>query len=113
MTTPSHLQPVILPYNGVWPRIAPDAFIAPGAVVIGDVEIGAQASVWFNATIRGDTAPIRIGARSNVQDGATLHVDANAPCVVGDDVTIGHNAVVHGTTIGNGVTIGMGSIILS
>jgi carbonic anhydrase/acetyltransferase-like protein (isoleucine patch superfamily) len=104
---------VILPHNGEWPRIAADAFIAPGAVVIGDVEIGPQASVWFHATIRGDVAPIRIGARSNVQDGAVLHVDADAPCTVGEDVTIGHNAVVHGTTIGNGVTIGMGSIILS
>jgi carbonic anhydrase/acetyltransferase-like protein (isoleucine patch superfamily) len=104
---------VILPFNGVWPRIAPDAFVAPGAVVVGDVEIGALASVWFHVTIRGDVAPIRVGARSNVQDGSVLHVDPDAPCLVGDDVTIGHGAIVHGTTVEDGVTIGMGAIVLS
>jgi carbonic anhydrase/acetyltransferase-like protein (isoleucine patch superfamily) len=99
--------------NGISPRIAADVFIAPGAVVAGDVEIGPGSSVWFNAVIRGDVAPVRIGARTNVQDGAVLHVDRDAPCVVGDDVTIGHRAIVHGTTVGNGVTVGMGSILLS
>jgi carbonic anhydrase/acetyltransferase-like protein (isoleucine patch superfamily) len=99
--------------NGISPRIAPDVFIAPGAVVAGDVEIGPRSSVWFNAVIRGDVAPIRIGARSNVQDGAVLHVDPDSPCIVGDDVTIGHRAIVHGCTVGNGVTVGMGSILLS
>jgi carbonic anhydrase/acetyltransferase-like protein (isoleucine patch superfamily) len=99
--------------DGVAPRIADDVFIAPGAVVAGDVEIGPGSSVWFNAVIRGDSAPIRIGARTNVQDGAVLHVDPDAPCAVGDDVTIGHGAIVHGTTIGNGVTIGMGATVLS
>jgi carbonic anhydrase/acetyltransferase-like protein (isoleucine patch superfamily) len=107
------IPPFVFAVNGISPRIAPDVFIAPGAVVVGDVEIGPGSSVWFNAVIRGDVAPIRIGARSNVQDGAVLHVDPNAPCIVGDDVTIGHRAVVHGTTVGNGVTIGMGSIVLS
>ncbi|HEY7035850.1 MAG TPA: gamma carbonic anhydrase family protein [Thermomicrobiales bacterium] len=105
--------PFVLAVNGISPRIAPDVFIAPGAVVVGDVEIGPGSSVWFNAVIRGDVAPVRIGARTNVQDGAVLHVDPNAPCIVGDDVTIGHRAVVHGTTVGNGVTVGMGSIVLS
>jgi carbonic anhydrase/acetyltransferase-like protein (isoleucine patch superfamily) len=104
---------VILPYNGIWPRIAADAFVAPGAVIAGDVEIGAEASVWFHVTIRGDVAPVRIGARSNVQDGSVLHVDPDAPCVVGEDVTIGHGAIVHGTTVEDGVTIGMGAIVLS
>ncbi len=104
---------LVLPFGGVWPRIAPDVFLAPGSVVVGDVEIGADSSVWFQAMIRGDVAPVRIGARSNVQDGAVIHVDANAPCTVGDDVTIGHGASVHGTTVGNGTTIGMGSIVLS
>ena len=116
MSTSRHseaLRPVLLPYNGIWPRIAADAFVAPGAVIAGDVEIGPQASVWFHVTIRGDVAPVRVGARSNVQDGAVLHVDPDAPCVVGEDVTIGHGAIVHGTTVEDGVTIGMGAIVLS
>jgi carbonic anhydrase/acetyltransferase-like protein (isoleucine patch superfamily) len=95
------------------PRLAADVYLAPGAVVIGDVEIGPGTSVWFNAVLRGDVAPIRIGARSNVQDGAVLHVDRGTPCVVGDEVTIGHGAIVHATTVGNGVTIGMGAVVLS
>jgi carbonic anhydrase/acetyltransferase-like protein (isoleucine patch superfamily) len=95
------------------PRIAPDVFLAPGSVVAGDVQIGPGSSVWFNAVIRGDAAPVRIGSRTNVQDGAVLHVDPDAPCVVGDDVTIGHRAIVHGATVGDFVTIGMGSIVLS
>ena len=105
--------PLVLALGGVAPRIAPDVYLAPCAVVVGDVEIGPASSVWFNATIRGDVAPIRIGARSNVQDSAVLHVDAGTPCLVGDDVTIGHGAIVHGTTVGNGVTIGMGAVALS
>jgi carbonic anhydrase/acetyltransferase-like protein (isoleucine patch superfamily) len=82
-------------------------------VVIGDVEIGEESSIWFNAVIRGDVAPIRIGRGSNVQDGAVLHLDTGTPCIVGDEVTIGHGAIVHGTTVGDGVTIGMGAVVLS
>jgi len=104
---------VVRPFGGVWPRIAENAFLAPGAVVVGDVEIGPGASVWFNATLRGDVAPIRLGRGSNVQDNAVLHVDAGQPCLVGEDVTIGHGAIVHGCTVGDGVTIGMGAIVLS
>jgi carbonic anhydrase/acetyltransferase-like protein (isoleucine patch superfamily) len=103
----------LVPVNGVLPRLAPDVYLAPGAMVIGDVEIGSGSSVWFNAVIRGDVAPIRIGERSNVQDGAVLHVDTGTPCLVGDEVTIGHSAVVHATTVGDGVTIGMGAVVLS
>jgi carbonic anhydrase/acetyltransferase-like protein (isoleucine patch superfamily) len=99
--------------NGVCPKIAADVFIAPGAIVAGDVEIGAGSSVWFNAVLRGDVAPIRVGERSNVQDGAVLHVDPGTPCIVGNDVTVGHSAIVHGTVVGDGVTIGMGAIVLS
>lgn len=99
--------------NGVAPRIAADVYIAPGAIVAGDVEIGPGSSIWFNAVLRGDVAPIRVGARSNVQDNAVLHVDPGTPCVVGDDVTIGHGAIVHGTIVGDGVTIGMGAVVLS
>ena len=110
---PGDLRPVILPFNGVWPRIAGDAFIAPGAVIVGDVEIGAGASVWFHVTIRGDVAPIRVGARSNVQDGTVLHVDSGAPCEIADDVTIGHGAIVHASVVEAGATIGMGAVVLS
>ncbi len=110
---PGEFRPVILPFNGVWPRIAPDAFIAPGTVVVGDVEIGPGASVWFHVTIRGDVAPIRVGARSNVQDGTVLHVDSGVPCLIADDVTIGHGAIVHASVVESGVTIGMGAIVLS
>jgi carbonic anhydrase/acetyltransferase-like protein (isoleucine patch superfamily) len=104
---------LLLPFDGVFPHLAEGVYLAPGAVVIGDVEIGEDSSVWFNAVIRGDVAPIRIGKGSNVQDGAVLHVDRGTPCLVGDDVTIGHAAVVHGTTVGDGVTIGMGATVLS
>lgn len=104
---------LLLSFAGVFPRVAEGVYLAPGAVVIGDVEIGEESSVWFNAVIRGDVAPIRIGRGSNVQDNAVLHVDRGTPCVVGDEVTIGHAAVVHGTTVGDGVTIGMGATVLS
>ena len=104
---------IILPWNGRWPEIADSAFVAPGAVVIGDVVIGPEAGIFFQATVRGDIAPIRIGPRSNVQDGSILHVNRDAPCIIGADVTIGHGAIVHGTTIEDGALIGMGSIVMS
>jgi carbonic anhydrase/acetyltransferase-like protein (isoleucine patch superfamily) len=104
---------LVLPFNGIFPRIATGVFLAPGSVVIGDVEIGEESSIWFYAVIRGDVAQIRIGQRSNVQDGAVLHLDTGTPCIVGNEVTIGHGAIVHGTTVGDGVTIGMGAVVLS
>lgn len=104
---------VILPYEGVWPDIAESAFIAPTAVVIGNVTIAEQASVWYHATVRGDIAPITIGERSNVQDNTVVHVNMDAPVVIGRDVTIGHSAIIHGTTIGDGAVIGMGAVIMS
>ncbi len=88
-------------------------FLAPGAVVIGDVRIGAQSSVWYNAVLRGDTNAITISPRSNVQDGAVIHVDAGAPCVIGQGVTVGHRAVVHGAIVEDHVLIGIGAIVLS
>lgn len=106
-------EALILPFNGVFPRIAAGVYLAPGSVVIGDVEIGEESSIWFNAVLRGDVAPIRVGRRSNVQDGAVLHLDRGTPCIVGDEVTIGHGAIVHGTSVGDGVTIGMGAVVLS
>lgn len=103
----------ILPYQGVWPRIADDAYIAPTAVIAGDVTIGSQASVWFGAVLRGDTAPITIGERTNIQDGCVLHADIGMPCVVGADCSVGHNAIIHGATIGDHVLIGMGATVLT
>jgi carbonic anhydrase/acetyltransferase-like protein (isoleucine patch superfamily) len=104
---------IILPYLGAWPEIADTAFVAPGAVVIGNVTLGEDVSVWFNTTLRGDIAPISIGSGSNVQDGSVVHVNSDAPVVVGERTTIGHTAIVHGTTIGDDVMIGMGAIIMS
>ena len=103
----------IFSYQGVWPTIADDVFIAPGAVVVGNVTIGEGASIWYNAVVRGDSAPIMIGRRTNVQDNATLHVDADAPLTIGEECTIGHNAVVHGATLGDRVLVGMQAVILS
>ncbi len=100
-------------YENREPRIDPTAFVAPGARVAGDVWLGPQASVWFNAVLRGDSDAVRVGARTNVQDNAVLHTDAGKPCVVGDDCTIGHGAIVHGCRVGDACLIGMGSIVLS
>lgn len=104
---------IILPFRGAWPEIDRRAFIAPGAVVVGHVSIGQESSVWFQTTVRGDIAPISIGARSSVQDGTVIHVNEDAPVAIGNDVTIGHGAVIHGTTIGDRVVVGIGAIILS
>ncbi len=103
----------ILPYQGKWPQLAPDVFLAEGAVVIGDVTIGEGSSVWYNAVVRGDIAPIRIGRRTNIQDNCTLHVDEGVPCIIGDECSIGHGAVVHGATLGDHVLVGMNAVILS
>jgi carbonic anhydrase/acetyltransferase-like protein (isoleucine patch superfamily) len=105
------------------PSIHPTVFIATGAIVVGDVGISEDSSVWFNAVLRGDTEPIRIGRRTNIQDGCILHADPGFPCKLGDGVTVGHGAIVHGATVKddcligmrsvlmNGVTVGTGSII--
>jgi carbonic anhydrase/acetyltransferase-like protein (isoleucine patch superfamily) len=104
---------IIRAYAGVWPRIHPDAWIAPGAVVVGDVEIGADSSLWYGSVLRGDVHSIRIGARSNLQDGCILHVTRDRfACLLGDEVTVGHRAVVHGCRVGDGALIGIGAIVL-
>jgi gamma-carbonic anhydrase len=103
----------VLPYNGIWPTIAEDVFIAPGAMVIGNVTIHEGASIWYNAVVRGDSAPIVIGRRTNIQDNCTLHVDADAPLTIGDECTVGHGAIVHGATVGNRVLIAMNAVVLS
>jgi Carbonic anhydrases/acetyltransferases, isoleucine patch superfamily len=99
-------------FLGRSPRVAPSAFIAPGAFITGDVTLGEEVSVWPGCSLRGDIAPIRIGAHSNVQDGSVVHVADDLPAVVGEWVTIGHKALVHACTIGNEVLVGMGAIIL-
>jgi carbonic anhydrase/acetyltransferase-like protein (isoleucine patch superfamily) len=101
---------------GEWPqrlRLDPTAFIAPGAVVVGAVTMGARASVWFNAVVRGDSAEVVIGEASNIQDGTIVHEDDNMPARIGRRVTIGHRAVIHGCTIEDECLIGMGAIVLS
>lgn len=104
---------MIMNYQGKTPNIGDGVFIAPTAVIIGDVTLGAGSSVWFNAVVRGDLAPIHIGAGTNIQDNCTLHADTGIPLNIGSHVTVGHNAVVHGCTIGPNVLIGMGAVILN
>jgi carbonic anhydrase/acetyltransferase-like protein (isoleucine patch superfamily) len=105
--------PTILGFDGASPRLAPTAWIAPGAVVVGDVEIGDGSSVWFQTVVRGDVNRIRIGARTNVQDLTMVHVTGGThPTVVGDDVTIGHRVVLHGCTVGDRCLVGIGAVVL-
>ena len=104
----------IRPYRGILPTIARSAFIDESAQVIGDVVIGEESSVWMQSVIRGDVNYIRIGDRSNVQDGTIVHVQVHThPTIIGHDVTIGHGAIVHGCTIKDRVLVGMGAIILN
>jgi len=95
------------------PRMAPGTFIAWNAEVAGDVQLGQDVSVWFGTTVRADVAGIRIGDGSNLQDGVVVHVNTNQPCVVGSNVTVGHRAILHGCTVGDGSLIGMGAILLN
>ena len=105
---------MLRPYRGVQPRVDPSAFIDDSAQVIGDVEIGEESSVWMNVVIRGDVNHIRIGRRTNVQDGSVVHVMIRThPTTIGDNVTIGHGALVHGCTIEGQCLIGMGAILLN
>lgn len=104
---------IIRPLLGKVPQIGPNTFLAETAVIIGDVTIGQECSIWYHVVIRGDVHYIRIGNRTNIQDGAVLHCTyQKAPLEVGDEVTIGHGAIVHGCRIGNRVLIGMGAIVL-
>jgi carbonic anhydrase/acetyltransferase-like protein (isoleucine patch superfamily) len=103
----------VIPFEGIAPRIHPSVFIAAGARIIGDVRIGAESSIWFNVVLRGDVHFIRIGRRTNVQDLTMCHVTHKRyPLVIGDDVTVGHSAVLHGATIGDRALIGMGATVL-
>lgn len=108
-----HNGPIILPYEGKVPRIHRSAYIAPDAVIIGDVEIGPDASVFYGCVLRGDVGKIRVGARTNIQDNSVLHTEADTPCILGDDVTVGHLALVHASNVGNGTLVGMKSALLT
>ena len=101
-----------IPYKGVWPRLHPSVFVAEGAMIVGDVEIGEQSSVWFNAVVRGDIFPIKIGKRTNIQDGCVLHVRVGMSVTVGDEVTFGHGVMAHGCEIGDLCLLGIGCVIL-
>jgi carbonic anhydrase/acetyltransferase-like protein (isoleucine patch superfamily) len=104
---------VIRAYLEAEPRIHERAWIAPGAVVVGDVVIGEDSSIWYGAVVRGDVERIRIGVRSNIQDQSTIHVTQDRhPAVIGDEVTVGHRAVVHGCTVEDRALIGIGAIVL-
>ena len=106
-------MPVILPVNGISPQMGNDCFIAPNATIVGDVVMGDQCSVWFNAVIRGDVNSIRLGNKVNVQDGAVIHCTfERSKTIIGNNVSIGHNAIVHGCVIDDNVLIGMGSIVM-
>lgn len=97
----------------VRPRIAASAFVAPGAVVLGDVTLGERASVWYAAVLRGDMAPISIGDDTNIQDGTIVHVDEGVPCRIGRRVGVGHRVILHGCTVEDECLVGMGSILLN
>lgn len=109
----------LITLNGKTPKIDPSAFVAPGVRLIGDIEIGPEASIWYNCVLRGDVNRIRIGARTNIQDGSVLHVDsprlghdAGHPTIIGEDVLIGHMAMVHGCLLHDRAFIGLGAIVM-
>ena len=110
---------LIKPFDGITPKIAPDAFIAETAVIIGDVEIGAGASIWYGCVLRGDSNSIKVGARTNIQDGSVVHVDSpypghdeGHPTIIGEEVLIGHLAMVHGCILHDRAFVGLGAIVM-
>jgi carbonic anhydrase/acetyltransferase-like protein (isoleucine patch superfamily) len=106
-------MPLIKPFKSHQPQIAADVFVAENATIIGEVEIGAQSSIWYQAVLRGDVGAIRIGERTNIQDGAILHcTTGRTPVLVGNDVVVGHRAILHGCTVEDEALIGMGAIVL-
>ena len=103
----------ILTYRNIIPQVAKNCFIAPGAMVIGQVDLKEGSSIWHNAVLRGDINKITIGKNSNIQDNSVVHGDSDYPVKVGDNVSVGHSAVIHGCTIGNNVLIGMNATVLN
>ncbi len=108
-----HLTGMLRNYRGISPRIAPSAYIDPGAQIIGDVTIGERSSVWPSATLRGDIDPIRVGEETSIQEGTVVHTDAGFPTTIGNRVTVGHMAVLHGCTVEDDALIGIGAIVLN
>ena len=109
----------VIPYKDIHPQIAETAFVAPGSRIIGDVAISAEASIWYNCVVRGDVNAIRIGARTNIQDGSVIHCDSaygdhpGYPTIIGEDCLVGHMAVLHGCTLKDRAFVGMGSVVLN
>jgi carbonic anhydrase/acetyltransferase-like protein (isoleucine patch superfamily) len=103
---------MLLPYRGIAPRLHPTVFVAEGARIVGEVEIGESSSVWFNTVIRGDILPVRIGRRTNIQDGCILHTREGFPLTVGDEVTFGHGVKAHGCAISDLCLLGIGCVVL-
>lgn len=104
---------MIIDFEGKSPKIGKNVFIAPTATVIGDVRIGDNVSIWYGAVLRGDENSITVGDNTNIQENSTIHVDSEYPVVIGSGVTVGHNCIVHGATVGDGCMIGMGSVLLN
>lgn len=104
---------MLIRYQEKLPVVDASVFVADGAKLIGDVTVGSMASIWYNAVLRGDLAEIVIGDRTNIQDGVVGHVNTSQPLIVGNDVSIGHSAIIHGCRIGHGTLIGMGAIVLN
>jgi carbonic anhydrase/acetyltransferase-like protein (isoleucine patch superfamily) len=104
---------VILDYRGVTPKIADDVFVAPTATIIGDVDVGAESGLWFGVILRGDVNRIRVGRRTNLQDGTIVHVTRDLyPTIIGNNVTVGHGVKLHGCTVGDGCLVGIGAVVL-
>ena len=106
------MSATIMPWRGVWPRIADSAFIAPTAAIIGDVRIAEDANIWFGCTLRGETRAVIVGKGSNIQDGSVLHIGGGGPTHVGDHVTIGHMALIHGCWLEDRCFIGMQAVVM-
>ena len=104
---------MIIPYKGMQPQLHPSVYMAEGAKLIGDLTVGEESTIWFNAVLRADLAPIVIGRRCNIQDNAVGHVNTDQPLILDDDVSVGHSAIIHGCRIGTGSLIGMGAILLN
>ncbi|WMT42705.1 gamma carbonic anhydrase family protein [Paenibacillus sp. D2_2] len=104
---------MLIEYLGRRPNLDPSVFVAEGAKVIGELTVGKDSTIWYNAVLRGDLAPIIIGERCNIQDGVIGHVNTAQPLIVQSEVSVGHGAIIHGATIGQGTLIGMGAIVLN
>ncbi|MFE6076009.1 gamma carbonic anhydrase family protein [Paenibacillus sp. NPDC057886] len=104
---------MIIPYKGMQPQLHPSVYMAEGSKLIGDLTMGEESTIWFNAVLRADLAPIVIGRRCNIQDNTVGHVNTDQPLILDDDVSVGHSAIIHGCRIGTGSLIGMGAILLN